>query len=41
MNRRHLLIGLSGAIAALPIVARTQTGPQPEFAEGEAGHRHP
>ena len=31
MNRRHLLIVLSGAIASLPIVARTQTGPQPEL----------
>ena len=31
MNRRHLLVALSGAIASLPIVARTQTGPQPEL----------
>ena len=31
MNRRHLLVALSGAIASLPFVARTQTGPQPEL----------
>ena len=31
MNRRHLLVVLSGAIASLPIIARTQTGPQPEL----------
>ena len=31
MNRRHLLVVLSGAAASLPIVARTQTGPQPEL----------
>ena len=31
MNRRHLLIALSGVVASLPIVARTQTGPQPEL----------
>ena len=31
MNRRHVLLGVAGSLLALPILARAQTGPQPEL----------
>ena len=31
VNRRHVLLGMAGSLLALPILARAQTGPQPEL----------
>ena len=31
MNRRHLVLALVGSLLALPLLARAQTGPQPEL----------